>query len=213
MRLWSDSFRDGERIPEEFAFGKIDPKTHVTLSANRNPHLAWADAPVGTRSFAVICHDPDVPSSGEDVNQEGREVPATLPRVDFFHWVLVDVPGDVTSIAAGEHSHAVTPKGKSGPSARGGARHGVNDYTGWFARDHDMAGDYYGYDGPCPPWNDSILHHYVFTVYALDVDLLPLMGRFHGADALKVIEAHALAKASITGTYTLNPRLAQAAHT
>ena len=33
-----------------------------------------------------------------------------------------------------------------------------------------MSGDYFGYDGPCPPWNDSIVHHYVFTVYALDVD-------------------------------------------
>ena len=87
----------------------------------------------------------------------------------------------------------------------------MNDYTNWFARDHDMAGDYYGYDGPCPPWNDSIVHHYVFTVYALDVEPLPLMGRFHGADALKVIESHALDRASITGTYTLNPRLAQAA--
>ena len=48
--------------------------------------------PAGTRSFAIICHDPDVPSQGDDVNQEGRVVPATLPRVDFFHWVLVDLP-------------------------------------------------------------------------------------------------------------------------
>jgi phosphatidylethanolamine-binding protein (PEBP) family uncharacterized protein len=43
------------------------------------------------RSY-VICHDPDVPSKGDDVNQEGRGVPASLPRVDFFHWVLVDLP-------------------------------------------------------------------------------------------------------------------------
>jgi hypothetical protein len=209
MKLRSDSFRDGERIPEEFAFGKIDPKSRVTLSANRNPHLAWSDAPVGTRSFAVVCHDPDVPSSGDDVNQDGREVPADLPRVDFFHWVLVDVPASTASIAAGEYSHSVTPKGKAGPAARGGTRQGINDYTAWFAGDHDMEGDYYGYDGPCPPWNDSIVHHYVFTVYALDVERLPLMGRFNGADALKVIGQHALGKASITGTYTLNARLAQ----
>ena len=39
----------------------------------------------------------------------------------------------------------------------------------WFASDKDMAGDYHGYDGPCPPWNDEIPHRYVFTVYALDV--------------------------------------------
>jgi phosphatidylethanolamine-binding protein (PEBP) family uncharacterized protein len=76
------------------------------------------------------------------------------------------------------------------------------------ANDRDRAGDYFGYDGPCPPGNDSIVHHYVFTVYALGVDRLPLMGRFGGADALKVIERHKLGQASITGTYTTNPRVA-----
>ena len=50
-----------------------------------------------------------------------------------------------------------------------GARQGINDYTGWFAGDKDMAGNYFGYDGPCPPWNDEIPHRYVFTLYALDV--------------------------------------------
>ena len=109
MKLTSDSFADGAPIPEEFAFGRIDPKLHIALSNNRNPHLAWTGAPVGTKSFAIICHDYDVPSSGEDVNQEGREVPATLKRVDFFHWVLVDLPATVTSIAAGEFSDKVTP--------------------------------------------------------------------------------------------------------
>ena len=208
MKLRSDSFADGGAIPAEFAFGRIDPASHVTLSDNRNPHLAWSEAPVGTKSFAVVCHDSDVPSSGEDVNQEGREIPASLPRVDFFHWVIVDLPASRSEIAAGEFSSAVTPKGKHGPGTKQGARQGVNDYTEWFAGDQDMAGDYYGYDGPCPPWNDSILHHYHFTVYALDVDVLPLMGRFHGAEAMKVIERHALGKARITGTYTLNPRLA-----
>ena len=208
MKLRSDSFADGERIPAEFAFGRIDPQSHVALSGNRNPHLAWEGAPVGTKSFAIVCHDPDVPSSGEDVNQEGREVPASLPRVDFFHWVLVDVPASVSQIAAGSHSDGVTAKGKPGPGAPQGTRHGVNDYTGWFAGDPDMGGDYYGYDGPCPPWNDAIVHHYVFTVYALDVERLPLMGRFNGADAMKVIAHHKLGQASITGAYTLNPKLA-----
>lgn len=210
MKLSSASFTDGGRIPEEFAFCKIDPKSHVTLAGNRNPQLSWTDAPAGTKSFAVVCHDYDVPSSPEDVNQEGREVPDTLKRIDFYHWVLVDLPPTVTSIAAGEFSDNVTPKGKIGPTARHGARQGVNDYTSWFASDRDMSGDYYGYDGPCPPWNDSIIHHYVFTVYALDVEQLPLSGRFGGADALKAIDHHKLGEAAITGTYTLNPRLAGA---
>jgi Raf kinase inhibitor-like YbhB/YbcL family protein len=208
MKLHSDSFVDGGVIPPEFAFGKPDEKHHVSLSDNRNPHLAWSDVPEGTLSFAIVCHDYDVPSSGEDVNQEGREVPASLARVDFFHWVLVDLPASVRSVAAGEFADGVVPKGQDGPATRHGARHGLNDYTGWFSGDQDMSGDYYGYDGPCPPWNDSVIHHYVFTVYALDVERLQLSGRFSGEEARKAIEQHALGRASITGTYTLNPRLA-----
>jgi len=208
MKLTSTSFSDGGRIPGEFAFAVIDPAHHVKLSNNRNPHLAWSDAPAGTQSFVIICHDYDVPSRGDDVNQEGREIPATLPRVDFFHWTLVDIPASSTSINVGSYSHAVTPRGKSGPAAAHGTRQGINDYTGWFAGDHDMEGDYFGYDGPCPPWNDSIIHHYVFTVFALDVARLPLEGKFGGADVRRAIEGHVLASARITGTYTLNPRLA-----
>jgi hypothetical protein len=208
MKLWSNSFVDGGRIPGEFAFAVIDAAHHVKLSSNRNPHLAWSGAPAGTRSFALICHDYDVPSRGDDVNQEGREVPASLPRVDFFHWTLIDIPPARTSIDAGSYSHAVTPRGKSGPAAANGTRQGINDYTGWFANDHDMGGDYFGYDGPCPPWNDSILHHYVFTLYALDIERLPLEGKFSGADVRKAMEGHVLAQAHITGIYTLNPRLA-----
>lgn len=208
MKLSSESFADGQPIPPEFAFCRIDPKSHVALSSNRNPQLSWSDAPVGTRSFAIVCHDIDVPGRPDDVNQEGREIPSTLPRVHFYHWTLIDLPIGLHAIAAGEFSDKVTPRGKPGPTAKHGARQGINDYTGWFASDGDMAGDYYGYDGPCPPWNDSLVHHYVFTVYALDVDRLPLMGKFAGADARKVIATHKLGEASITGTCTLNPRLA-----
>jgi Raf kinase inhibitor-like YbhB/YbcL family protein len=207
MELSSTSLVDGDLLDTAFAFGKIDPKSRVTLSNNRNPHLQWRNAPVGTKSFAVICHDPDVPSKGDDVNQEGREVPPDLPRVDFYHWILVDIAADISAIKEGEFSSNVTGKGKRGPSAAHGSRQGVNDYTNWFASDPDMSGDYYGYDGPCPPWNDSIVHHYVFTVYALDVDTLPILGRFNGPDAMKVINQHKLGSASITGTYSLNPRL------
>ena len=208
MKLWSNSFTDGGTIPGEFAFAVIDAAHHVKLSSNRNPHLAWSGTPAGTRSCVLICHDYDVPSRGDDVNQEGREIPASLPRVDFFHWSLVDIPASMTSIEAGAFSHTVTPRGKSGPAAAHGARQGINDYTAWFASDHDMEGDYFGYDGPCPPWNDSILHHYVFTLYALDVPRVPLEGKFGGADVRKAMEAHVLAQAHIMGTYTLNPRLA-----
>jgi len=205
VKLASSSFRDGGAIPAEYAFCAMDASTHATLSKNRNPHLAWIDAPPGTKSFALICHDPDVPSRGDDVNKEGRTVPKALPRVDFFHWVLVDLPASMAGVQAGEFSSSVVSRGKPGPSAPHGARHGINDYTGWFAGDKDMGGDYYGYDGPCPPWNDEIPHHYTFTVFALDVARLPLEGRFDGHAARKAIQGHVLAQAAITGRYTLNP--------
>ena len=205
MKLTSSSFADGGVIPAEFAFCAPDPKSHATLSANRNPNLTWSELPAATKSIAVICHDPDVPSKGDDVNQEGRAVPKSLARVDFFHWVLVELPPSVPAIRAGEFSSAIVPHGKPGPDAPHGARHGINSYTDWFAGDADMKGDYYGYDGPCPPWNDELPHRYVFTVYALDVARLPLAGRFDGKAVRQAIEGHVLAQASITGRYSLNP--------
>jgi len=205
MKLTSESFADNSPIPDEFAFCNQAPQGHACLGQNRNPQFAWQEVPPGTRSFVLICHDVDVPGKGDDVNQEGRTVPATLPRVEFFHWVLVDLPGDLREIAAGQFSSEVTPTGKLGPAAALNSRQGINDYTGWFAGDEDMRGDYYGYDGPCPPWNDSVTHRYVFTLYALDIDRCPLEGRFTGALVRQAIEGHILAQARITGRYSLNP--------
>jgi Raf kinase inhibitor-like YbhB/YbcL family protein len=202
---------DGARIPAAYAAGKPDPATTVTFSDNLSPPLAWGGLPAGTRSLVLICHDPDVPSRGDDVNQPDREVPATLPRVDFFHWVLVDLPPSLTGLAEGEFSRGFTPRGKPGPQAAHGARQGVNDYTGWFAANADMAGDYYGYDGPFPPFNDALMHRYVFTLYALDVARLGVEGRFTGAEVRAALQGHVLAEASISGSYTLNPRLGAAA--
>jgi Raf kinase inhibitor-like YbhB/YbcL family protein len=205
MRLMTSAFADRQRMPGELAFCVIDDATHVRLSDNRNPDFAWTDIPAGTQSLALICHDPDVPSRGDDVNKEGRIVPASLSRVDFFHWVLIDLPANTLPIGRGEFSNGVTPRGKAGPAASRGARQGINDYTGWFAGDKDMAGNYYGYDGPCPPWNDALVHHYVFTLYALDVPRLGLQGTFGGADARSALAGHVLDQAALTGKYTLNP--------
>ena len=207
MKLTSTSFADGQKIPGDYSFCIPDPARRVCLGRNRNPQFSWTDIPAGTKSFTLICHDPDVPSRGDDVNQEGRNVPASLPRVDFFHWVLIDLPATVTAIEEAAFSSEITPRGKPGPRAANGGRQGVNNYTDWFAGDHDMCGDYYGYDGPCPPWNDEIVHHYVFTVYALDVDKLPLEGRFGGPQVRDAMQGHILGQASLTGTYTLNASL------
>lgn len=205
MKLTSSSFNDGQKIPGDFAFCTPDLAHHVCLGKNLNPQLGWHDVPPATQSFAVICCDPDVPSKGDDVNQEGRSVPAALPRVDFFHWVLFDLPASLNEIRPGEFSSDVTPRGKPGPAAAHGARQGINDYTGWFNSDNDMRGDYYGYDGPCPPWNDEIRHRYIFTVYALDVAKLPADGKLTGQQLRDAMQGHILGEASLTGIYTLNP--------
>jgi Raf kinase inhibitor-like YbhB/YbcL family protein len=205
MQLTSEGFKDMAAIPGRLAFAVPDPAQHVKLSDNRNPQLAWSGLPAGTKSLVLICHDTDVPSKGDDVNKDGRQIPATLPRVDFTHWVLVDLKPDAGPIAEGEFSSAVTPRGKKGPEAARGARQGINDYTGWFAGDKDMAGDYFGYDGPCPPWNDAIVHHYVFTLYAIDLDKCPVTGKFRGPDVLAAIKGHVLGSAKLTGLYALNP--------
>ncbi len=205
MKLISQSFTNGAPIPDQFAFCNQAEQGHVCLGKNHNPHFAWDDVPGATRSFALICHDLDVPSKGDDVNQEGRSVPADLPRVEFFHWVLVDLPGNLREIAAGQFSSEVTPGGKPGPQAALDARQGINDYTGWFAADEAMRGDYYGYDGPCPPWNDLLVHRYAFTLYALNTERCPLKGRFTGAQVREAMAGHILAQAQIIGTYSLNP--------
>jgi len=207
MKLHSNDFTDHQPLPARFAAGKPDGQGQATFSDDVNPHLAWSDVPAGTQSFVLICCDGDVPSRGDDVNQPGREVPADLPRVDFFHWTLVDLPAALREIAQGEFAKGFVQKGRPGPATAHGARHGLNDFTGWFASNPDMAGQYFGYDGPFPPFNDSLVHHYVFTVYALSVPKVAVDGAFTGAQVRAAIAPHVLAEASLTATYTLNARL------
>lgn len=206
MQLNSESFQNGATIPGEFAFAIPAAVGHIALSTNHNPQLSWSDVPEGTQSFVLICHDPDVPSRGDDVNQEGRTVAAELHRVDFQHWLLLDIPGTTREIAATSQSSQVSPGGKPGPQAPHGLRHGINSYTQWFAGDPQMQGDYYGYDGPCPPWNDALIHRYVFTLYALDCPRLEIDGRLDAAKVLAALAAApVLASASLVGYYSLNP--------
>ncbi|HUE96884.1 MAG TPA: YbhB/YbcL family Raf kinase inhibitor-like protein [Longimicrobiaceae bacterium] len=202
MKLTIPSFPNGGSIPRPYALGVPDEQNHVRFGENRNPHLRWEYPPPNTCSFAVICHDSDVPSVGDDVNQEGRTVPVDLPRTNFFHWVLVDIPADVREIPEGAVSDGVTPHGKPvGPTEYGKA--GRNDYTGWFSGNADMEGEYGGYDGPGPPWNDERLHHYHFTLYALETERLDLPESFSGEEALDAMEGHILAQSEWVGTYAI----------
>jgi Raf kinase inhibitor-like YbhB/YbcL family protein len=208
MRLESRDFSDMQPIPDRCAFGRPGGEGEpCVLSANRNPHLAWSEAPVATRSFALACVDEDVPTRADDVNRPGRHVPASLPRTEFAHWLMADIPAGCFELAHGSCSDGVVARGKRTPPGPAGARQGLNDYTGWFAGDAEMAGDYHGYDGPCPPWNDERLHHYRFRVYALDVARLRLPERFTLADLRAAMQGHVLDEALLTGTYTLNPAL------
>jgi Raf kinase inhibitor-like YbhB/YbcL family protein len=208
MKLTSASFLPDQPIPEQFAFGAVDPVLHVRLAANHNPQLKWSGAPAGTRSFALICVDHDVPSQPDDVNKEDRLVPASLPRVDFYHWVMVDIPASTTEIAEAECSDGIVAGGKRELRGPPGSRQGVNDFTGWFASDADMAGTYRGYDGPCPPWNDLRVHHYHFTVYALSCERTAVKGDFSAREVEEAIRPYVLDEARLTGTYSLNPSAA-----
>lgn len=208
MRLWSDTFRDGGVLPAQYAFAEIDPASRVRLAANHNPHLAWDEVPNGTASLALFCIDGDAPQDASLANRADQTLPLSSARGDFFHWSLLDIPLAMRSMAAGQFSSGVTARGKPAASGPGHLRQGLNDYTGWFAGDPDMAGDYYGYDGPCPPWNDERLHHYLFRLYALDVPRLALAGRFTGRQALDAIYGHILDEARLVVAYSLNPALA-----
>jgi Raf kinase inhibitor-like YbhB/YbcL family protein len=208
VNLTSNSIVDGEPIAADYALAEPADEGHVTFAGNMNPHLSWTRAPSGSRSFVVTCVDLDAPTVGDDVNQEDREVPSDLERGEFTHWLLADLPADLTEIEEGSHSIAVTPRGKAADAAPVGV-HGRNDYTMWFEGDEDLAGSWNGYDGCAPPWNDSIRHHYRFTVYALDVAELHLGPGFSKTDLMDAVDGHVLGSASITGTYATNPRLSQ----
>ncbi|MDY4295742.1 MULTISPECIES: YbhB/YbcL family Raf kinase inhibitor-like protein [unclassified Xanthomonas] len=200
MRLRSDSIQPGQPIAATYAMGQADG-----FGGNRNPHLAWDAVPAGTQSFVLLCVDPDVPTVAEMVGRDDVQIPVEQPRTEFVHWVAVDLPADLREIAEGSASDGVVAKGKQQPPGLDGARQGLNSYTDWFAGDAAMGGDYHGYDGPYPPANDLRVHRYFFRLFALDVARLDVPARFTAADALRAMQGHVLAEASLYGTYSLNP--------
>lgn len=207
MKLWSNSFRDGGLIPAANAFAVIDPLTHVQRSANRNPHLAWDEVPNGSASLVLFCYDRDAPCETGDANREDRMLAQTLPRCLLFHWIVIDLPVALQSIAEGQCSRLTAVGGAHRP------KQGVNDCPSWFVASPQPAGDHCAcdrcaYDGPCPPWNDERIHHYIFRLYALDVPRLALETPFTGQQAYAAIYGHILDEAQLVGAYSLNPELA-----
>lgn len=94
MRLTSSSFKDGDYLGSdhvlsaEYGFG--------CAGGNKSPHLAWTDAPADTKSFAVLCFDPDAPTGS-----------------GFWHWVVVNIPPNVKELApdAGNPASGKLPRG------------------------------------------------------------------------------------------------------
>src|SRR5207302_10085308 len=116
MQLTSNSFNDGDYLAmdhvlsAEYGFG--------CSGGNQSPHLAWSGAPEGTRSYTLTCFDPDAPTGS-----------------GFWHWVVVNIPPDVTALALG----AGSPESGKLPA---GAVHARTDLGAT------------GYVGPCPPHGD-----------------------------------------------------------
>ncbi len=131
---------------------------------NKSPELHWMNAPEGTQSFAITMYDPDAPTGS-----------------GWWHWLVLDIPSDVTSLpqGAGEKEGTVLPKG---------AIQTLTDYG--FA----------GYGGPCPPPGHGF-HTYIITVYALPDASLGLTSETNAAVVGYNLNAKALAKASIVAYY------------
>lgn len=151
-QLTSTRFQHEREIPPEFTCEGQD----------RSPPLAWTGLPAGTQSVALIVDDPDAPDP-------------RAPKRTWVHWVVYNLPPQVTSLAEG-----LRPEGL--PQ---GARSGKNDWGKT------------GYGGPCPPIGR---HRYFFKLYALD-RVLPDLGAPSKAQLEKAMEGHVLARAELVGTY------------
>ena len=107
-------------------------RDQVQGGEDRSPQLSWSGAPTGTKSYVVTCFDADAPTPS-----------------GFWHWALVDIPADVTSLEAGV----------SDATAPAGSFHLRND------------GGSVGYMGAAPPAGDRA-HRYFFVVHAVGEDSL-----------------------------------------
>lgn len=128
-----------------------------------SPQLSWSGAPAGTVAFAITAYDPDAPTGS-----------------GWWHWQVVNIPAEVTSLAAGA--------GKSDQTAiPKGSQQIENDYG--------VA----GFGGACPPQGHGV-HRYQFTVHALSKKL-ELPANASGALTGYMINANSLASGTIEALY------------
>jgi Raf kinase inhibitor-like YbhB/YbcL family protein len=142
-----------------FAGGAEIPKQFTCEGADQSPPLSWSGAPAGTKRFALIADDPDAPVG------------------TWVHWVLYDLPGDITELPGGAPAREALSNG---------GKQGLNDFRK------------IGYGGPCPPPGKP--HRYFFRLYAMDAPT-NLTPRATKAEVLHAIEGHVLGQAELMGTY------------
>jgi Raf kinase inhibitor-like YbhB/YbcL family protein len=133
----------------------------VAAAGNTSPQLSWSGFPDGTRSFVVTCFDPDAPTPS-----------------GFWHWVLVDLPSEVTSLEAGA----------AGGDLPGAAFHCRND------------GGEKGFMGAAPPEGDQV-HRYYFAVHAVKEDRLGVDAETSPAVVSFNLAFKTLARGVVYGTY------------
>jgi len=190
------------RLPPSAAYCPPTPMDPAEYDIS--PSVSWSPGPPATLSYALLMTDLDVPRDLSSINKPGVVLSADTPRVPFIHWVLIDIPATVTRLRRGEEGARFEPKGKPiGPTHHG--LRGANVYSHYYPKDSPLAGPRGGYDGPCPPHNDTVPHRYVTEVYALDVASLGLHGVFFGEDALRVMQGHVLAAGRADAVYSDMP--------
>lgn len=147
--LTSEDVTDGQPLKSD----------QVYDAGNTSPQLSWSGAPEGTKSYVVTCFDPDAPTPS-----------------GFWHWVLVDVPGDVTSLPAG-----------------------VSELPGSaFCVRNDFGTQDFG--GAAPPPGDQV-HRYFFVVHAVGEETLGVTPDVSPAVVSFNLAFKTLARAVLTGTY------------
>jgi len=184
-------------IEPQYAYCIPDNTGHSASGQNMSIGIEWTAGPATTKSYAIIAVDNDVPADFSNANKEGKTLSVSQVRRPFYHWILADIPVTVTSIAPGADSKstAAKPVGETPYGVRA-----INDYS-MGATIHG------GYDGPCPPWNDLRMHHYHFTVYALNVDKISGAANMTGEQFIKAATPHIVAAGEAVGKYTLTPAL------